>query len=262
MQRDLSTARSFLFVPATRPERIVKARASGADAVVVDLEDAVPPQDKAAARAGLEALPDDAGIVLRINAAGTLWHADDTRLAAHPGIAAVMLAKAESAEEIEALGKPVIALIETARGLAAARTIAAARGVVRLAFGTIDFMADLGLTEDGEAMVVYRAELALASRLAGIAPPIDGITAAIDDGALIAAETRRALAFGFQARLAIHPRQIAPIHDAMRPSEDEIARAKTIVAAAEASGGGAIRLSGEMIDAPVVLRARALLARA
>lgn len=263
MIRHLSTARSFLFVPATRPERIAKARASGADAVVVDLEDAVPPQEKAAARAGLAAaLADDAGIVLRINAAATPFHADDAHLAAHSGIAAVMLAKAESAAEIEGLDKPVIALIETARGLAAARSIAAARGVVRLAFGTIDFMADLGLAEDGPAMAVYRAELALASRLAGIAPPVDGITAAIDDDALVAEETRRALSFGFAARLAIHPRQIGPIHEALRPSDAEVAHAKTIVEAAEASDGGAIRLGGEMIDAPVVLRARAVLARA
>ncbi|MBP0616897.1 HpcH/HpaI aldolase/citrate lyase family protein [Jiella mangrovi] len=261
--RDLAAARSFLFVPATRPERIEKAKASGADAVIVDLEDAVAPQEKAAARETLQAaLVEDAGILLRINAAGTKWHDEDLALLAHPGISGVVLAKAERAEDIEKLGKPVVALIETARGLANARPIAAARGTRRLAFGTIDFMADLGLPEDGAAMAIYRAELALASRLAGIGPPIDGVTTAIDDDALIAEETRRALAFGFGARLAIHPRQIGPIHDALRPTDAEIARARRIVEAAETSDGGAIRLDGAMVDAPVVLQARAVLARA
>lgn len=261
--RDLAAARSFLFVPATRPERIAKARASGADAVVVDLEDAVGPQDKDAARSTLaDVLPPDAGILVRINAAGTPWHAADVALLDHPGIAGVMLSKAEDAADVERLDKPVIPLIETVRGLAEARAIAAARGVVRLAFGTIDFMADLGLPEDGQAMAIYRAELALASRLAAIAPPIDGVTVSIDDAELIAAETLRALAFGFGARLCIHPRQIEPVHAAMKPSEAEIEKARQIVEAADASDGGAIRLGGDMIDAPVVLRARAVLARA
>ncbi len=261
--RDLAAARSFLFVPATRPERIAKAKASGADAVVVDLEDAVGPHDKHTARQALaEVLSPDAGVLLRINAAGTTWHADDLALLDHPGIAGIMLPKAEDAADVERLEKPVVPLIETARGLAAARRVAAASGVVRLAFGTIDLMADLGLPEDGEAMAIYRAELALASRLAGIAAPIDGITLAIDEPELIAAETRRALAFGFSARLCIHPRQIAPVHAALAPPEAEIAKARRIVAAADASNGGAIRLDGEMIDAPVVRRARAILARA
>ena len=261
--RELSTARSFLFVPATRPERIEKAKASGADVVIVDLEDAVSPQDKNASREGLKAtLAADAGVMIRINAAGTEWHEADLALLALPGIAGVMLSKAESVADMEKLTKPVIPLIETAVGLARARELAAARGVVRLAFGTIDFMADLGLPEDGQAMAIYRAELALASRLAGIAPVIDGVTTAIDDGELIAGETRRALAFGFGARLCIHPRQIEAVHGALKPSDSEIERAKRIVDAADSSNGGAIRLDGAMVDAPVVLQARAVLARA
>ena len=261
--RDLSTARSFLFVPATRPERIEKARASGADVVIVDLEDAVPPQDKDEAREGLKAaIAADASIMIRVNGEGTEWHEADIALLDLPGVAGVMLPKAESVEAIEKLTKPIIPLIESACGLARAREIAAARGVVRLAFGTIDFMADLGLPEEGQAMAIYRAELALASRLAGIAPVIDGVTTAIDDAELIADETRRALAFAFGARLCIHPRQIEAVHEAMKPSAAALERARRIVDAADASDGGAIRLDGAMVDAPVVLQARAVLARA
>ena len=174
----------------------------------------------------------------------------------------VMLAKAETADDVARMPKPVIPLIETARGLAAARTIAEVAGVVRLAFGTIDFMLDLGLPEDAEAMAIYRAELALASRLAGLAPAIDGVTPAIDDLDRVIAETRRALAFGFGARLCIHPAQIGPVHDTMRPGDDAINRARRIVAVAEAAGGGAIQLDGAMLDRPLVAQAEALLARA
>ena len=261
--RDPANSRSFLFVPATRPERISKAFASGADAVIVDLEDAVAPADKEVARAGLlAALAGDAGVFVRINAAGTPWHDADMECLDHPGVAGVMLAKAETADDVARMPKPVIPLIETARGLAAARTIAEVAGVVRLAFGTIDFMLDLGLPEDAEAMAIYRAELALASRLAGLAPAIDGVTPAIDDVERVIAETRRALAFGFGARLCIHPAQIGPVHDTMRPGDDAIRRARRIVAAAEAAGGGAIQLDDAMLDRPLVAQAEALLARA
>jgi len=260
---DPATARSFLFVPATRPERISKALASAADAVIVDLEDAVAPADKDAARTGLlAALAADARVFVRINSVGTPWHDADRACLDHPGIAGVMLAKAEAVGDVAQMPKPVIPLIETARGLATARDIARVPGVVRLAFGTIDFMLDLGLPEDADAMAIYRAELALASRLAGIAPVIDGVTPAIDDVDRIVAETRRALAFGFGARLCIHPAQIGPVHDAMRPDDEAVRQARRIVEAAEAAGGGAIRLDGAMLDRPLVAQAEALLARA
>ena len=261
--RDPANARSFLFVPATRPERIPKAFASGADAVIVDLEDAVAPADKEAARAGLlAALAADAGVFVRINAAGTPWHDADMASLDHSGIAGVMLAKAETAADVARMPKPVIPLIETARGLAAARAIAAVPGVVRLAFGTIDFMLDLGLPEDAGGHGDLPRRTGAGLRLAGLAPVIDGVTPAIDDVDRVTAETRRALAFGFGARLCIHPAQIGPVHHTMRPGDDAIRRARRIVEAAEAAGGGAIRLDGAMLDRPLVAQAEALLARA
>lgn len=257
---DLATARSFLFVPADRPERITKALASGTDAVVVDLEDAVAPAAKAAAREGLPGYLDPARpLVLRINAAGTQDHEADLALAAHPGVTAVMLPKAESAADLARLRAPSIPLIETARGMASLPQVAGAPGVLRLAFGTIDFMLDLGLPSDGPALDVFRAQMALASRVAGIASPIDGVTAAFDDPAPAVADTRRALAFGFTARLLIHPRQVEPVHRALRPSEAELAWAREVLALAAA---GATSLRGTMVDRPVVERARRLVARA
>lgn len=259
---DLARARTFLFVPADRPERIGKALGAGADAVVVDLEDAVAEDAKRTAREGLaEALDPERPVVLRVNAADTEWHADDLALLEHPGICAVMLPKAEDLAVVDALPCPVIPLIETARGLHAAEALAQANGLVRLAFGTIDFMLDMDLPGEGEAMSVYRARLALASKVAGIASPIDGVTSEITDEARIAEETHRALAFGFGARLCIHPKQVPVIHTAMRPSEKEAEWARRVTAAADAAGGGAVQLDGRMIDRPVVERARKLLTR-
>ena len=150
--------RSYLFVPADRPERFAKARSSGADAVIVDLEDAVAPGAKAAARAGLTAALDaEHPVVLRINGRDTMWFEDDARVAVHPGVAAVMCPKASSADDIAALrsrcgDKPVLALIETARGMAGASLIAVASGVARLVFGSLDFQLDMDIEDDDEAL--------------------------------------------------------------------------------------------------------------
>jgi citrate lyase subunit beta/citryl-CoA lyase len=258
---DLATARSFLFVPADRPERIAKARASGADAVVVDLEDAVAPDAKVAARDALAGHLDPARpLVLRVNARGTEWHEADLALAARPGVAAVMLPKAEAAQDLARLPAPAIPLIETARGMANLAEIATAPGVLRLAFGTLDFMLDLGLPADGPALDVFRAQMALASRAAGLPPPIDGVTPRFDDPAPVEADTRRAHQFGFMARLLIHPRQVEPVHRALRPTEAELDWAREVLALA--ATGGAVSLHGAMVDRPVVERARRLLARA
>lgn len=261
--------RSYLFVPGDRPERFAKALASGADAVIVDLEDAVAPAAKEAARAAvaqwLEA--GNGPIVLRINGADTAWFADDLQLASRAGVTAVLLPKTESAAQLArvraaAPNAALLPLVETAAGIERLREVAGAAGVQRLAFGSIDLALDLGAAGDGEELLPYRAQLVLVSRLAGLAPPVDGVCTAIDDAARLAAETQRARRFGFGAKLAIHPRQVPVINAALAPSAEEVAWAERVLAAADAAQGAAVAVDGKMVDAPVLARARMLLRQA
>lgn len=251
-----------LFVPGDRPERFEKAASAGADAVIIDLEDAVAPPAKAAARDVLTASL-GAPVLVRVNAAGTPWHAEDVAAAARIAPAAVMLPKAEDMATLDqvaaSLGPaiPVVALIETAKGLAAARTLATHPAVGRIAFGSIDFCADLGCAHVREALLAARAELVLASRLAGLAAPVDGVTTSIDDAEHVTNDARHARALGFGGKLAIHPRQIVPIRAGFAPDATEIAWAERVLA----SGDGATAVDGAMVDEPVRIRARAILAR-
>ena len=260
----MASPRSYLFVPGNRPERFVKALASGADAVIVDLEDAVPPEAKPAARDAVAAwLAPERAIVLRINAAGTPGFEDDLVLARRPGVAAVMLPKAERAADIAALGAlSVIALLESATGLANARAIAACANVQRLAFGAIDFQLDLGLQGGFEDLLAFRSEIALASRLAQLAPPVDSPSVAIERVEEVEREARAARRLGFGGKLCIHPRQVAVVNAAFAPTAEELAWAARVVEAARASGGAAVQVDGKMIDRPVILRAQRLLQHA
>ena len=269
--------RTYLFVPGDRPERFAKALASGADAVVVDLEDAVAPAAKDAARdavAGwLGALADDerARVVVRINDASTPWFEADLRMAAHARAAALMLPKAERVETITQLhaGAPraaLLALVETARGVLAAEALAGAPGVQRLVFGTLDFALDLDLSGDPAGFDFAASRLALASRAAGIASPVAGVTTVIDDEPALLADLARMRVHGFGAKLCIHPKQVAPIHAALRPSAGELAWARRVLQAADGAHSadatrGAVQIDGRMIDKPVIERARRLLAR-
>lgn len=257
-----------LFVPATRPERFAKALASGADVVFVDLEDAVAVAEKDAARAALEhGMPPGGALYVRVNAAGTPWHADDLALVRRLPVAGVVLPKAERAEDIAAVvaaaGRPlpVVALVESAAGIAEARRLAAAPGVVRLAFGSIDFAADIGSAHTREALLAARSELVLAARLAGLPGPIDGVTAGIADEAAAEDDAAYAAGLGFTGKLCIHPRQVAPVARGLAPSAEEIAWAERIVAALD-RGGAVVTVDGAMVDAPVRLRAERILARA
>jgi len=260
--------RSFLFVPADRPERFARAAASGADAVIVDLEDAVAPASKSAARDGLaDGLAATASIVLRVNSRDTPWFDDDLRAAAHPAVAAVMCPKTGSADDIAALrsrcaDKPVLALIETAAGMAGLGTIAAARGVARLVFGSIDFQLDMDIEDDDEALRPFRAQLVLASRVAGLPAPVDGVTTAIADAGALARDARRARTSGFGGKLCIHPAQVAGVNAAFAPTPEQLAWARRVVAAAQASQGAAVAVDGRMVDAPVYARACRLLVAA
>jgi citrate lyase subunit beta / citryl-CoA lyase len=256
--------RSYLFVPGDRAERFDKALASGADAVVLDLEDAVAPERKAMARDAVRArlASGDARLVVRINDESTPWFADD--LAALHGAAAVMLPKAERPDTLQRLrsacpGAALLALVETARGVLAAEALASA--AQRLVFGTIDFALDLDLSGDPVGFDHAAGRLALASRAAGIAAPVAGVTAAVDDEAALRADVARSRAHGFAAKLCIHPRQVAWVHGALAPGADELAWAQRVVAAAAAAGGAALRVDGRMVDKPVLLRAQRLLAR-
>jgi citrate lyase subunit beta/citryl-CoA lyase len=271
---NIARARSLLFVPGDRPERFAKAAASGADAIVLDLEDAVPPAGKAAARAAVRAAwPALQGlgvpVVVRSNAwGGDAWAADLACLRDLPGIAALMLPKAESAEAVvqahqAAGGVPVLPLIESAAGHDALKAIAAAPGCLRLVVGHIDFMADTGI-ECGDAQTELdplRFAVAMASRLAGLAPAIDGVTVQTGDDDILRRDTLRAKRFGFGGKLCIHPRQVPGVHTAFAPSDEELAWARRVVEADAASGGAAVQLDGRMVDMPVVLRARRVLAQ-
>lgn len=262
----MTQPRSYLFVPGDRPERIAKALASGADAVVVDLEDAVAPANKNSARDAVAgALDAGQPIVLRINGADTAWFDDDARLAAHPAVAAVMLPKAAAPEAVAALrahggGKPVLALVESAAGLANVAALAATPGVARLVFGSIDFQLDLDIADDDLALLAFRSQLVLASRVANLPAPVDGVTTALDDAARIELEARRARSLGFGAKLCIHPRQVAIVNGAFSPAAAELAWAQRVVDAAAAAGGAAVAVDGKMVDASVLSRARRLLA--
>ena len=259
------TPRSYLFVPANRPERFDKALASAADAVIVDLEDAVPPDQKIAARDQLAAwLSPQRAVVVRINAADTPWHADDVALCSRPGVAAVMVAKAERAETLAALASsaPLLPLIESAAGFDQLRAIAGVRGVQRLAFGAIDFQLDLNMRAEFDELICFRSQIVFASRLAGLAAPIDSPSVAIDDDAEVEHDAQRARRLGFGAKLCIHPRQLAAVNRSFSPTSQEIAWARRVLEVAAQSGGASVALDGRMIDKPVILRAQAILAEA
>lgn len=275
MLTPLAGARSLLFVPGHRPERFNKAIASGADAIVLDLEDAVPMSAKADARAGiLDAWPtlsrQSVPVVLRINAPNQPAGQDDlhwlTKLADLP--AGLMVPKVESAAVLAAVQAsfpkvPLLPLIESAAGHAGLAEIAGAPGVLRLVIGHIDFMADTGIvvSDEEQELAPLRFAVAMASRLHSLAPAIDGVTVRIDDDERLRMDTSRALRYGFGAKLCIHPRQIAGVHAAMAPSSEELQWARRVVEADAAAGGAAVQLDGRMVDRPVVLQARHMLAR-
>lgn len=258
-------ARSLLFVPGNRPERFEKALAAGADAVIVDLEDAVPPAEKPAARDAVARWLSAAHpVVVRINDTDSPWFRDDLDLCSRPGVAGIILAKAETREELEALaahapGKPLLPLIETADGFANAEALARAPAVQRLVFGNIDLQLDLGITSNGEELNYFRSSLVLVSRLARIAPPVDGVCTAFDDIDALREEALRARRFGFGAKLCIHPRQVADVNAAYRPTADEVAWAERVLAVAAQAHGAAVALDGKMVDRPVIQRAEQIL---
>lgn len=266
--RSPATATTFLFVPGDRPDRFAKALDSTADIVVFDLEDAVAPDAKHRARDLVfeAARSASRSVAVRVNGTGTPWISDDVGAAIDAG-AHIMLPKSESRAEIDGLGSlgagvSVIALIETPRGIHHAAELAETASVSRLAFGSLDYAAALGVDPlHREALALARSQLVLASALGGLAGPIDGVTTDVRDERILEDDLRYARALGFSGKLCIHPAQLDASSRALRPSAEELSWALAILEiAGGAADGGVVSYEGKMVDAPVVKRARDIVA--
>lgn len=264
--------RTALFVPATRPERIPKALASGADAVIVDLEDAVAQEQKVSARDNLDVfLTDnpDARVLVRLNSAGHPQQAEDIQLCArHAGVVGVLLPKAENAAQVAqaaACGKPVWPIVESAKGVYHLAEMAEAHGVERLSFGVLDLGLDLGLSNGtpaaGRMLDQARYAILLHSARAGLAAPLESVFPELDNPDGLRRRVNEARDMGFGGLLCIHPAQIEVVHQALMPASEELEWARRVVAAAE-SGEGVFVVDGQMVDAPVIGQARRVLQRA
>ncbi|MFG1780477.1 HpcH/HpaI aldolase/citrate lyase family protein [Micromonospora sp. NPDC049048] len=255
----------WLFVPGTQEPRFAKAHSAGASQVIVDWEDAVDPRDKDGARETTARwLASSPPTWVRVNAASTEWYESDVAaLERLDGLAGVVVPKAEDPGVLQHVGdrlaRPVMALVESARGLDRARELARTPAVVAIAFGSLDFAHDLHCAPTDRALLAARSELVLASRLGDLVPPIDGVTANVQDPQAAAADARLARELGFGGKLCIHPRQIAPVRTAFAPSESELSWARAVLAAAADTRGAVLGPDGEMIDRPVIERAHAIL---
>ncbi len=245
---------------------------------MLDLEDSVPAAEKHGARQTIatawEALTKatevTVPVVVRINSMATDAGRDDLEwMALLSPLAGVMLAKAESARQVQAVSvalpkTAILPLIESAAGFLALLEIAQSPGVLRLVVGHMDFMADTGIrcSDDERELDVLRFSVAMQTRANRLAPAIDGVTLAIDDALRIQTDVQRALNFGFGGKLCIHPRQVPVVHAALSPSDAELDWAHRVVTADKAAGGAAVMLDGRMVDLPVVLQAHLTLARA
>ena len=259
--------RSFLFVPGNRPERFEKARQSGADAVILDLEDAVQSTHKDLAREAVASwLSPARPVYVRINGTDTPWFEQDLELVGMPGVRGVILPKAEQPEQVAQVAArltgeaQVLPLLESALGVWNARALAQARRVERLAFGSIDFQLDTDISGEQEGLLYARSRLVLASRVASVLPPVDGVTMALNDLTRLREDVACARRLGFGGKLCIHPRQVEMINQGFAPTEAERAWARRVLSEAQATGAGALQLDGELIDRPVIERARSILA--
>jgi citrate lyase subunit beta/citryl-CoA lyase len=259
--------RSYLFVPGNRPERFVKAAKAGADAMIIDLEDAVAPAEKTAAReAAAVWLAAGNKALVRVNGADTDWFLEDLELASLPGVTGLVLPKAERKEPLASAagrlsgGGVLLPIIESAAGFACVEQLAAAPRVHRLMFGSIDFQVDLGIEGDGEELLYFRSCLVLASRLANLERPVDGVSVAIGDDAALQQDASRSRRLGFGGKLCIHPRQVAIVNQCFHPGAEDVAWAQRVTMAAQAAGGAAVAVDGRMVDRPVLLQAQRVLA--
>ncbi len=275
---EVADAVTALFVPGDRPDRYAKAAASGADVVIIDLEDAVSPDAKDAAREAVAAaLSSEAEggpepelrALVRINDPESPVGATDlallVSLSRRPGhgLLGVVVPKAARVVPLSAVIEavrelPVIALIESALGVANVRALATLPGLSRLAFGALDFALDAGADVDALTGQVARAEVVIASRAGGLGAPWESPSTSLNDSMLIESTSRAARALGFGGRLCIHPAQLAAVRAGFAPTAEEVAWARRIAGA----GDSVVRVGEEMVDRPVLERARAILRRA
>jgi citrate lyase subunit beta/citryl-CoA lyase len=256
--------RSLLFAPGNKADVLAKLPRSGPDGVVLDLEDAVPADAKAEARAVVAkvapTLVDQVAVFVRVNAVPSEWFADD--VAALPdGLAGIVVPKLESAADLPDL--PVIAGIETAAGVARAEEVLAGERVVAGYFGAEDYVADLGgvRTPEGTEVLYARSRVALAARLTGTLA-IDQVVTDLRDEGRFRADAAVGRSLGYRGKLCIHPAQVAWAHEAFSPSPAELDRARRLLAAyeqAKADGTAAIAFEGQMVDEPLARQAQALL---
>lgn len=256
--------RSYLFAPGHNAKLLHRVFEAGADAVILDLEDAVPPDAKQQARVMVADALGRRSAWVRINTVRTDLAAAD--LAAVAGLAAgIRIPKAQSPEDVQwvadrAPGTPLICAIESARGLLAAAEIGTVPGVRHLSIGGVDLRRDLGAGAGDLPMLYARSHIVVASRAAGLAPPIDSVYPQLDDDPGLRQQAGAARSLGFFGKSAIHPRQLGTIHDVFTPSADELAWARAVLEAFAAAGGNAVKLpDGEFVDLPVAGRARRLL---
>lgn len=265
----LEQATTLLFVPGNRPDRFQSAWRSQADVIILDLEASVHPQSKAVARVEvsrwLKEAPPGVCVLVRMNRLDTEDGALDwLEFSSMQGIG-LMCPGAETGPALEELlvrsrqTKPVVLLVETAVGIEQANQLAALPGVCRLAFGNMDYATELGLGQQPWGLVYPSSKLVVASRCAKLPAPIAGVTASIHDRSAMDADMAFERSLGFTAKMCIHPAQIPRAKEAFQPSGDEIAWAQLILEATSTSH--AIQLDGQMIDRPVIERARLILQR-
>ena len=270
---NLSTARSFLFAPASDERKLAKALDAGADAVIADLEDAVVAAEKERARGVATSLLHepraDVLRLVRVNAVGTPWFADDLAAARELELDGIVLPKAtpDAAPALAGLGAPVVAIVETAAGVRLAYELAVVPEVACLMLGAVDLGLELGLEPrpDGLELLYARSSLVVASAAAGLRAPLDQVWVDVRDGEGLRRDCALGRSLGFRGKACVHPAQVPVVNEAYAPSQVELGRAQEVVEAYEraaAEGAGAVALDGEMIDLPVVERARQLLAEA
>jgi citrate lyase subunit beta/citryl-CoA lyase len=276
--------RSYLYVPGDRPDRMASAAGRGADALILDLEDAVPAPAKATAREHVRTFLAGAPVGpqwwVRINAESV---AEDVAAVVGPGLAGIVLPKADPALLAELDGAlstaeaesgvvrrsvPVLALIETARGVVVAEQVAAASRVVRMGLGEADLAAELSLQPgpDKEELWPLRSRIVVASAAASILPPVGPVETAIRDSDRLVRTTALLVRQGFRARTAIHPAQVAAVNDAFTPTAEQLSAARDVLdrlaAAQEQSAGVALTADGRFIDEAVARSAREVVGRA
>jgi citrate lyase subunit beta/citryl-CoA lyase len=266
MEDIIQTPRTYLFVPATRRDRILKALSIDVDAVIVDLEDAVAEGDKDQAREVLSTVDGNRRILVRINSADSSHFEKDIKACVEAeSVEGVILPMVESANDVvqllKRLDRPmsISALVETPRGIIQAENIASS-GVIRLLFGGVDYSSALKTAPSNELFAYPRARLVIASAAADLMPPVDSPTTAYNDLHQLRRDLDTARALGMGGKLCIHPSQVAPARSIFSATSDERDWAKAVLDAAREHDYSVFTFNGEMIDVPVLERARTILA--